>query len=102
MALRSAYCWIWRNCLGLRHARAQNASTKHANLARPNTPDPPDLYPIASDARLGSNAPHFALRGQAGLPLDHAVWCVAIMGVTIHVHDVRSAHVMQQNLTRPA
>jgi N-acetylmuramoyl-L-alanine amidase len=50
MALRAALL-VLALLAGLAPARA----AEHTSLARPNTPVPPDLYPIASDARLGGD-----------------------------------------------
>jgi N-acetylmuramoyl-L-alanine amidase len=51
MALRAALL-VLALLAGLAPARAE----ERAALTRPNTPVPPDLYPIASDARLGGDA----------------------------------------------
>jgi N-acetylmuramoyl-L-alanine amidase len=51
MALRAALL-VLALLAGLGSAGAE----ERAALARPNTPVPPDLYPIASDARLGGDA----------------------------------------------
>ena len=51
MALRAALLGL-ALLLGLSPASA----AERAALARPATPVPPDLYPIASDARLGGDA----------------------------------------------
>jgi len=59
MALRAALAGL-ALLLGLVPASA----AERAALARPNTPVPPDLYPIASDARLGGDA------GRTRLVLD--------------------------------
>ena len=51
MALRAALL-----CLALLSGLVPASAAERAALARPNTPVPPDLYPIASDARLGGDA----------------------------------------------
>ena len=51
MALRAALL-----VLALLAGLAPAGAEERAALARPNTPVPPDLYPIASEARLGGDA----------------------------------------------
>jgi N-acetylmuramoyl-L-alanine amidase len=51
MALRAALL-----CLALLSGLVPAGAAERAALARPNTPVPSDLYPIASDARLGGDA----------------------------------------------
>src|SRR5207302_6890293 len=58
---------------GLVPARAQ----EHAALARPNTPVPPDLYPIATEARLGGDATRTRLVLDLSRPIEIAAFTLA-------------------------
>src|SRR2546423_4380297 len=58
---------------GLIPASAQ----ERAALARPNTPVPPDLYPIATEARLGADASRTRLVLDLSRPIEIAAFTLA-------------------------
>src|SRR5438045_2532664 len=58
---------------GLTPAGAQ----EHAALARPNTPVPADLYPIATEARLGGDANRTRLVVDLSRPIEIAAFTLA-------------------------
>jgi N-acetylmuramoyl-L-alanine amidase len=72
MALRAALL-VLALLAGLAPAGAQ----ERAALVRPNTPVPPDLYPIASDARLGGDAQRTRLVVDLSRPIDVAAFTLA-------------------------
>jgi N-acetylmuramoyl-L-alanine amidase len=76
MALRAALL-VLALLAGLAPAGAQERVHEHANLARPNTPVPPDLYPIASDARLGGDGQRTRLVVDLSRTIDVAAFTLA-------------------------
>jgi len=72
MALRAALL-VGTLLAGLIPAGAQ----ERAALARPNTPVPPDLFPIATEARLGGDASRTRLVIDLSRPLEVAAFTLA-------------------------
>src|SRR2546423_5803355 len=50
---------------------------ERAALARPNTPVPPDLFPIATEARLGGDASRTRLVMDLSRPIEIAAFTLA-------------------------
>jgi N-acetylmuramoyl-L-alanine amidase len=72
MALRAALL-----CLALLLGLIPASAAERAALARPNTPVPADLYPIASDARLGGDAGRTRLVFDLSRTLEIAAFTLA-------------------------
>src|SRR6185436_13028406 len=53
------------------------AAEERAALARPNTPVPPDLFPIATEARLGGDANRTRLVLDLSRPIEIAAFTLA-------------------------
>src|SRR5215210_811538 len=62
---------------GLTPAAAQERVPERAALARPNTPVPPDLFPIATEARLGGDASRTRLVMDLSRPIPVAAFTLA-------------------------
>src|SRR5256885_848263 len=58
-------------------AGAQERVHESAALARPNTPVPPDLHPIATEARLGGDANRTRLVIDLSRPIEVAAFTLA-------------------------
>src|SRR5438270_6166061 len=62
---------------GLTPAGAQDRVQERAALARPNTPVPPDLFPIATEARLGGDTNRTRLVIDLSRPIEITTYALA-------------------------
>src|SRR5947209_3916691 len=62
---------------GLTPAGAQDRVQERAALARPNTPVPPDLFPIATEARLGGDTNRTRLVIDLSRPIEITTFALA-------------------------
>src|SRR3989440_1353436 len=71
---------MWRAALlvgALLAGHVPAGAQERAALARPNTPVPPDLYPIATEARLGGDASRTRLVVDLSRPIEIAAFTLA-------------------------
>ena len=77
MALRAALLCLALPALALLWALSRPARPERAAVARPATPVPPDLFPIASDARLGGDPGRTRLVFDLSRPIEIAAFTLA-------------------------